>query len=113
MTSTPGEPIEKDIGDRIKVYIDEIDTLKRIVKEKDHIVKELQDAYLRSLADQENMRQRNTTEINATKEYAIQKFAKELLDTVDILGLALTSVPVELRKESTAKIGKKQKNRKH
>ncbi|KAJ2619148.1 GrpE, mitochondrial, partial [Coemansia sp. RSA 1290] len=56
-------------------------------------ISELKDAYLRSLADAENIRNRAKTEIENTKVYAIQKFAKDLLDTVDILELALKHVP--------------------
>ncbi|KAI8321297.1 GrpE nucleotide exchange factor [Martensiomyces pterosporus] len=63
------------------------------VEEKDAKIKELKDAYLRSLADAENIRTRSKTEIESTKTFAIQKFAKDLLDTVDILELALKHVP--------------------
>ncbi|CAO3634236.1 unnamed protein product [Cunninghamella blakesleeana] len=99
--TTTGESSESN--GEINKYMIEIESLKKSLTEKDQRVKELQDAYKRSLADQENLRQRSTTEINTTKEYAIQKFAKEILDTVDILGLALSSIPVELRNEKTAK----------
>lgn len=51
--------------------------------------------YLRSLAEMENVRTRARKEIETTKQFAIRKFAKDLLDTVDILTLALTSVPEE------------------
>lgn len=59
---------------------------------------------MRCLADQENLRVRTRKEITQTQEFAIQKFAKDLLDTVDILGMALNSVPENLRsKEEAAK----------
>ncbi|KAG0172124.1 Mitochondrial matrix cochaperone [Apophysomyces sp. BC1034] len=80
------------------------DTLKQLA-EKDKKIAELQatqDAYLRALADQENLRQRSSKEITSAREYAIQKFAKDILETVDILGMALASVPVELRRKETA-----------
>ncbi|KAF7728030.1 Mitochondrial matrix cochaperone [Apophysomyces ossiformis] len=77
------------------------DLLKQLA-EKDKKIAELQDAYLRTLADQENLRERSRKELESTKEYAIQKFAKDLLDTVDILNMALTSVPTELRAKETA-----------
>ncbi|GAN01404.1 mitochondrial co-chaperone protein [Mucor ambiguus] len=60
-------------------------------------LKELQASYLLSLADQENLRQRNTREVANAKEFAIQKFAKDLLDSVDVLGMALESVPEAFR----------------
>ncbi|CAO3646966.1 unnamed protein product [Cunninghamella blakesleeana] len=78
------------------------DQLKAQLAEKDKKIAELQDAYLRSLADQENIRERSRKELTSAKEFAIQKFAKDLLDTVDILNMALTSVPEGLRKKDTA-----------
>ncbi|RCI00198.1 Mitochondrial matrix cochaperone [Rhizopus azygosporus] len=75
---------------------------KKLLAEKDKKISELQDAYLRCLADQENLRERSRREIETTKEFAIQKFAKDLLDTVDILNMALNAVPTELRSKSTS-----------
>ncbi|PHZ08059.1 GrpE nucleotide exchange factor, partial [Rhizopus microsporus ATCC 52813] len=74
----------------------------KLLAEKDKKISELQDAYLRCLADQENLRERSRREIETTKEFAIQKFAKDLLDTVDILNMALNAVPTELRSKSTS-----------
>ncbi|KAI8377736.1 co-chaperone GrpE [Radiomyces spectabilis] len=78
------------------------DDLTAKLAEKDKQIAELKDAYVRVLADQENLRERTRKEIETTKEYAIQKFAKDLLDTVDILGMALTAVPNELRSKENA-----------
>ncbi|KAI9502173.1 GrpE, mitochondrial [Coemansia spiralis] len=71
----------------------ELEKLKKNLAEKDAKIKELKDAYLRSLAEAENIRSRSKVEIENTKSFAIQKFAKDLLDTVDILELALKHVP--------------------
>ncbi|KAK4511590.1 uncharacterized protein ATC70_012806 [Mucor velutinosus] len=60
-------------------------------------LKELQASYLLSLADQENLRQRNARQVANAKDFAIQKFAKDLLDSVDILDIALESVPETFR----------------
>ncbi|KAF9178490.1 Mitochondrial matrix cochaperone [Haplosporangium sp. Z 767] len=68
---------------------------------KDKQIAEIKDRLLRTLADMENLRQRTAKEVSNTKEYAIQKFAKDLLDTADILALALKNVPVEEISESS------------
>ncbi|KAJ2126445.1 GrpE, mitochondrial [Coemansia sp. RSA 720] len=73
----------------------DVEKLKQSITEKDAKLKELKDAYLRSLADAENIRTRAKTEVENTKTFAIQKFAKDLLDTVDILELAIKHVPQE------------------
>ncbi|ORX58091.1 GrpE nucleotide exchange factor [Hesseltinella vesiculosa] len=78
------------------------DELRSQVAEKDKKIAELQDAYLRCLADQENLRERGRKETTAAKEFAIQKFAKDLLDTVDILNMALNAVPEGLRTKEGA-----------
>ncbi|KAJ1951722.1 GrpE, mitochondrial, partial [Linderina pennispora] len=75
--------------------------LQKQVEEKDAKIKELKDAYLRSLADTENLRTRSKTELDNMKVFAIQKFAKDLLDTVDILELALKHVPKEHLSDKT------------
>ncbi|KAJ2002797.1 GrpE, mitochondrial [Coemansia thaxteri] len=91
------EPSEKAsaTAEPAVVSVEEFEKLKKASAEKDAKLKELKDAYLRSLADAENIRTRSKTEVDNTKVFAIQKFAKDLLDTVDILELALHHVPRE------------------
>ncbi|KAI8880473.1 GrpE protein-like protein, mitochondrial [Backusella circina FSU 941] len=103
-TSNNGEPTKEpsDEGQQSKEETDIPNDIKSQLLEKDKKIAELQDAYIRSLADQENIRERSRKESETTKEYAIQKFAKDLLDTVDILNMALGAVPEELRKKETA-----------
>ncbi|KAJ3099339.1 GrpE protein 1, mitochondrial [Phlyctochytrium planicorne] len=69
--------------------------------EKDKQIAQLQDLYRRSLADMENIRQRTKKEVESTAQYAIQKFAKDLLETSDVLELALKSVPESERNSSS------------
>ena len=49
--------------------------------------------YRRSLADAENLRTRTQKELQDQKDYAVTKFASDLLNSIDILGMALKSVP--------------------
>ncbi len=50
----------------------------------------------------ENLRSRTRREVEQASQYAIQKFAKELTETVDILQLAMDSVPKpELEKQKS------------
>ncbi|KAF9152934.1 Mitochondrial matrix cochaperone [Linnemannia schmuckeri] len=68
---------------------------------KDKQLAEVKDRLLRTLADMENLRQRTAKEVANTKDYAIQKFAKDLLDTADILNMAIKNVPQEELAESS------------
>ncbi|KAJ3133334.1 Mitochondrial matrix cochaperone [Geranomyces variabilis] len=61
--------------------------------EKDQQIHALQDSYRRALADAENVRQRTRKEVAETKDFAITKFAKDLLSVADVLELALNAVP--------------------
>ncbi|CAG8842649.1 33548_t:CDS:1, partial [Racocetra persica] len=51
-----------------------------------------------------NQREMSRREIEMTAQFAIQKFAKDILSAVDNLELALESVPPELRTEPTTPI---------
>ena len=57
---------------------------------------ELNDRVLRAYADVENLRTRMTNQVDAAKSFAIQGFAKDLLDGADNLERALAAVPEEV-----------------
>ncbi|CAO3620672.1 unnamed protein product [Mucor hiemalis] len=76
-------------------------TAEAELKELAQKFKQLQSQYLLALADQENLRQRTAREVNNAREFSIQKFAKDILDSVDILNMALKSVPEDLREKES------------
>lgn len=53
------------------------------------------------MADAENVRQRSKKELAEKHDYAITKFAKDLLSTADVLSLALDAVPEAERGEDS------------
>lgn len=57
--------------------------------QKEKEIAELKDLLLRSYAEMENLRQRTWRENDATKKFAVQEFAKSLLDVADNLGRAV------------------------
>jgi molecular chaperone GrpE len=54
---------------------------------------DLKDKLLRALAETENVRRRADREAQSSTKYAIERFAKDLLDAADNLRRALASVP--------------------
>ncbi|KAI3380039.1 hypothetical protein SNEBB_002049 [Seison nebaliae] len=56
-------------------------------------VSTMKDKYMRSLAETENVRQRLQRQITNTKDFAIQKFCKDLVDVSDILNIAVKTIP--------------------
>ncbi|KAK7354270.1 hypothetical protein VNO80_19729 [Phaseolus coccineus] len=82
------------------------DDLIKLVAEKEHLLKlkhkeiaEMQDKVLRTYAEMENVMGRTRREAENSKKFAIQNFAKSLLDVADNLGRASSVV-----KESFSKI---------
>ncbi|SCZ89160.1 BZ3500_MvSof-1268-A1-R1_Chr1-1g00997 [Microbotryum saponariae] len=67
--------------------------LAQQLEEKNKIIAELRDARLRSLADYENLQKISTREKAQAKDFALQSFAKDLISSIDILVLALRSLP--------------------
>ncbi|RWW62562.1 hypothetical protein BHE74_00030301 [Ensete ventricosum] len=82
------------------------DELVKLVAEKEELLKlkhkeieKMQDKVLRSYAEMENVMDRTKREAENSKKFAIQNFAKSLLDVADNLGRASSVV-----KESFSKI---------
>jgi molecular chaperone GrpE len=55
----------------------------------------VQDARLRTLADFENLQKISVREKQQAKDFALQSFAKDLIAEIDVLNLALRSIPAE------------------
>lgn len=55
----------------------------------------IQDKYVRSVADFLNLQERTKRDMDNTRSFAIQKFAMDLLDTIDNFDRALMVVPNE------------------
>jgi len=67
----------------------------RLLKEKEALLKDLEDRYKRSLADNENILTRSRKQIDEARLFGIQSFSKDLLEVADILGKATETVPKE------------------
>jgi molecular chaperone GrpE len=55
----------------------------------------LQDKYLRSVADFRNLQDRTKRDIDSARQFAIQRFAGDLIESIDNLDRALEAVPQE------------------
>lgn len=63
---------------------------------------ELKDRLLRALAEVENVRRRAERDLDDMRQYAVTKFAGDVLSIADNLERAVTSIPVEVRKSAGA-----------
>ncbi|XP_059662441.1 grpE protein homolog 2, mitochondrial-like isoform X2 [Cornus florida] len=101
---TPDQKEESDSSDSDEDL--SIEDLVKLVAEKEELLKlkhkeieNMQDKVLRSYAEAENVMERTRREAENSKKFAIQNFAKSLLDVADNLGRASSLV-----KESFSKI---------
>ncbi|KAF2024364.1 mitochondrial co-chaperone-like protein GrpE [Setomelanomma holmii] len=74
---------------------DEAARLKADIQKKDKEIVDLKDKYLRSVADFRNLQERTKREIQGAKDFAIQRFARDLVESVDNLDRALHTVAAE------------------
>ncbi|PKI67758.1 grpE protein homolog 2, mitochondrial-like isoform X3 [Punica granatum] len=87
-----------------------MEDLVKLVAEKEELLKakhkqieEMQDKVLRSYAEMENVMDRTRREAENAKKYAVQSFAKSLLDVADNLGRASSVVKEGFSKIDTSK----------
>ncbi|XP_011628861.1 uncharacterized protein LOC18421651 isoform X2 [Amborella trichopoda] len=96
---------ESDAEDELSV-----DDLVKLVAEKEELLKEkqkeiekMQEKVLRSYAEMENIIERTKRDSENSKTFAIQNFAKGLLDVADNLGRASSVVKVDFSKIDQSK----------
>ncbi|KAM0941609.1 putative GrpE nucleotide exchange factor [Dioscorea sansibarensis] len=94
-TGDSDEESELSMEDLVKLVAEREELLK--IKQKE--IEKIQDKMLRTYAEMENVRDRTKREAENSKKFAIQNFAKHLLDVADNLGRASSVV-----KESFLKI---------
>ena len=73
-----------------------VETLQRVVEGLQTENAELNDKYLRAVAEQQNMRRRAQQDIDKERKFGIERFARDLLSVADNLGRALSAVPADL-----------------
>jgi molecular chaperone GrpE len=73
-----------------------IETLQKTVAELQAEKAELQDKYLRAVAEAQNVRRRAQQDIEKERKFGIERFARDLLSVADNLGRALSAMPANL-----------------
>ncbi|KAF4551991.1 GrpE-like protein [Elsinoe fawcettii] len=71
------------------------DASAKELEQKTKEVVEVTDKWKRSIADFRNLQQQTKREVTAARDFAIQKFAKDLIESIDNLDRALETVPKE------------------
>ncbi|KAI9832333.1 MAG: Mitochondrial matrix cochaperone [Phylliscum demangeonii] len=71
------------------------DPMKQELEAKKREIIDLKDKYIRSVAEFRNLQDRTRREVQHARDFAIQRFAKDLIESIDNLDRALTVVPAE------------------
>ncbi|KAG2250106.1 hypothetical protein Bca4012_023028 [Brassica carinata] len=90
---------ELSMGDLMKLVAEK----EELLSEKEEEIKQMKDKVLRTYAEMENVMDRTRRDAENTKKYAIQNFAKSLLDVADNLGRASSVVKESFSKLDTTK----------
>lgn len=91
----PAESEAAKEGEAASEETSELDALKKKLEAKDKEAVDWKDKCLRSVADFRNLQERTSREMKSARDFAIQKFAKDLIDSVDNFDRALATVPSE------------------
>ena len=73
-----------------------LETLQKTLAELQAEKAEVQDKYLRAVAESQNIRRRAQQDIDKERKFGIERFARDLLSVADNLGRALSAVPADL-----------------
>lgn len=78
----------------------ELAELKEKYEKKDKEAAQFKDQLMRSIADFRNLQETTKREVSKARDFALQKFAKDLLDSVDNFDRALSVVDADKRSDS-------------
>merc|ERR1719461_2830257 len=94
---------EPKIESKEELLEKEVASLKEKLSLKDKDLTKAKNDVLRTLADMENLRTRSQRDNKQIREYAIQSFAKSLLEVADNLQLAVKNSQADVEKETDNK----------
>lgn len=75
--------------------VSEVEQLEQKLTKKDKELADMKNHYARAIADFRNLQESTKVEKQKAKDFALQKFAKDLLESIDNFGLALSAVKEE------------------
>ena len=69
--------------------------LEKLVEQLQAEKADLQDKYLRAMAETQNVRRRGQQDVERERKFGIERFAKDVLSVADNLGRALSALPAD------------------
>ncbi|KAM0806308.1 GrpE-domain-containing protein [Usnea florida] len=104
-TNTTKDDAKSDApaGETSQSELTDEDSVKKDSESKDKEIISLKDKYLRSVADFRNLQERTKRDIQSARDFAISRFAQDLVESVDNLDRALSTVPSESKQADSSK----------
>ncbi|CAF9927732.1 Mitochondrial matrix cochaperone [Imshaugia aleurites] len=105
-TDTPKDGASPDAAEleASQSDIKDVDPLEKDLESKNKEIIDLKDKYLRSVADFRNLQERTKRDVQSARDFAIARFAQDLVESVDNLDRALGTV-------SSEKLGQAESNK--
>lgn len=94
---------EAEAGEKKEEAPKEDPVAKELEAKKKEAV-DLMDKWKRSIAEYRNLQEQTKREVQAARDFGLQKFAKDLIDSVDNLDRALATVPQEMLTDSNKEL---------
>ncbi|ODV79878.1 GrpE-domain-containing protein [Suhomyces tanzawaensis NRRL Y-17324] len=91
--ATEGETTKEESTEQKEV--DPAEEFKAQLAKKDKDLADMKNHYARAIADFRNLQESTKKEVQKAKDFALQKFAKDLLESIDNFSLALSAVKEE------------------
>ncbi len=88
-----GAPDDMPVGDTPELTVE---TLQRVVEGLQAENAELNDKYMRAVAEQHNIKRRAQQDIDKANKFGVERFARDVLSVADNLGRALSALPADL-----------------
>ena len=88
-----GAPDDMPVADTSELAVE---TLQRVVEGLQTENAELNDKYMRAVAEQHNIKRRAQQDIDKANKFGVERFARDMLSVSDNLGRALSALPADL-----------------
>lgn len=90
-SAAPGADEKTEVLPETAVQLVEMERLKAELAASEERAKTHWDQYMRALAEMENIRKRGARDLESSRQYAVEKFAQDLIAVKDSLELAVSN----------------------
>ena len=91
MSSAPGSDEKTEVLPETAVQLVELERLRNELAAAEDRAKGFWDQYMRAVAEMDNIRKRAAKDLESTRQFAIEKFAQDLIEVKDSLELGLAN----------------------